>query len=180
MDVFVYSYKKHIIFPLLVGMISGSLFFILGYNQFDDNSILSNIYMNNKIDSISNGYIIYLLRQRIILLVVFLIAVILVSFKFASLVFNYIVGVYYGLMASALFVEYGYSSYRLLIYTFLLQSILYFIIMYIAGILFSDDQYSKSVIFNKSNIFNYFVKIILIVVLLVLSVGSEIFFLKKF
>lgn len=180
MDVLVYSYKKHIIFPLLLGMISGSLLFILGYNQFNYNDIISNIYILGHSNIDNNSYIIYLVQQRIIILVVFLIFVILVSYKFASILFNYIFGIYYDIMASTLFVEYGYSSYRILITIFLIQYILYFISMLIGGVIFSGNKISNSTTIDKSNILNFFVKIIFIVVLLFISVGSEMFFVKKF
>ena len=167
------KYKKYIWVSLIIGMITGVFLFILKRNKlfFEDNIIYINDYIKN---INSSDYPIYIIRQRIILLLVYFIIILLTSYKISICILNSFFGIFYGIVSCDLFCDYGIKSYLIIFVLFIPHFILYIYCFYLMGkYFFTNDN-------NYLNKFNFFVKIILIAILLCAGVCFEIFFQKNF
>lgn len=164
--------KKYIISPLLFGMVLGTIWFLFQFKNID-------VYYNAmqfcklKVNGFNNNHLIlYIIKQRVVEMVILMIISFLFSYKIALLSANFIFGIYYGVSSCILFSQYGLVSYKLLIGMFFPHCVIYFICSYYIG---------KYLIYNnnKINNLNYFVKILFIIIFMLLGVLGEIFFQKN-
>ena len=175
-----YAYKYYTYLPLMMGVISGGIIFIIYLlldGSIDFLSLESNYFDYFYTNSSTNTYII---NQRIIIFILFLIITLLFSYYFAAFMFNYILGIYYMLFSVYIIIEYGIKGMLGVFVLFLPFFMFYFYSICLMGKwFFSNSDYLKCQ-YERFNNINFFVKIILLIVMLLVGMAFEVFFQKNF
>ena len=170
-----FSCKKHVYFPILLGLLCGTIIYIWKFRLL---GLFDKEIQIFKIEDASMDlcdYSLYIIRQRVISFIMIIIFTFLFSYKLSIILVEFLFGIYYAIVSSALFCQFGLMSYKLIISFFIPHFIIYVICLYYGGkYIINNNCYQ-----NKINNLNFFVKILLIIFLMSIGVFCEVF-LKKF
>lgn len=178
-----HSYKHYTYLPLILGLITGVLIYIIKIIFDSSNDIY---FIEDKIidlcKSLDMEYnsSLYFFNQRIIVVVAFLIVQLIFSYYFASAFFNYIFGIYYIIISVNIIIIYGFDGLILIACLFLPHFIFYYYAVCLLGKWFFCNETSYNNIYERFNNINFFVKIIIIILMLLAGVLFEYFFQKNF
>lgn len=174
------TYVYYTYLPMLLGIILGGVLYIIMsglditmYNLSIDNDYLS-------ISNLSEISYKYIIKQRIMLFVAFVILQLLFSYKFTAFLMNMIFGLYYIFFSVRTIIEYGMEGLLFSLILFLPYFLFYFNCVCLIGKWFSCNYDNNNFLYERFNNFNFFVKVIIIIVMLLLGVVFEIFFQKFF
>lgn len=178
-----HSYKHYTYLPLLLGLITGTLIYIIKIifdSSRDFYFIEDNIIdICNSLDVGRNSSL-YFFNQRIIVAVAFLIVQLIFSYYFASAFFNYLFGIYYIIISSNIIFTYGFDGLILIACLFIPHFMFYYYAVCLLGKWFYCNEDSSRNIYERFNNINFFVKIIIIILMLLAGVFFEYFFQKNF
>ncbi len=152
--------------PLFVGMLFGVLIYVVCHNDFFayfDNSLMSNI---------SHNYILYIVKERLVQICLFVFIACVISYYFSAILFCGFFGTAYGFLYSHFFVLYFLKGIGINFVLFLPFLLSYFWCIYLFGVFFVRENTCNC---NNVNKLFLLFKTFVIIVLLALGVGLELY-----
>lgn len=177
------KYYNRIIFFIIFGILVGSIgyFLLLLFGNYEYAYTPSEVELSALSFVKNNEVFWYLLRKRVCMLILFLCLSFILSYRFAIYLYGFGFGIFYGYSVSSWFLHDGIHGFIKIMIAFFPHYIFYFVSILFVGSLMRDRN-TYSVLKNNSNkvnILKYFLKIIVIFLLLIIGVFFE-GYLKKY
>ena len=169
-------------FPLVFGIVVGGiLFYILLLSN--GTYFLEDGLSDYKLDAVLNisviDLIIYVLKKRFGQSLLFLIILVVCSYRIAACTYNFLFGFYYGIVVCNQLVKFGMSGMIYGIVCFLPHYLIYFLAIYLLGKWFYMDSKQKIYQYMNGNKLQYIVQYVVIFFLIIIALIWEIKFQKN-
>ena len=127
---------KIIIIPLLFGTLFGSLFYLNCKNHFfhfEMESYLEEYTVTGIMELPGLKLFLYVIQQRAMQILLFMLFVLLFSFSLASCIYLFIFGFYYGIIMEHYLILYGLKGFSYGFFCFFPHYFIYFLVLYVIG-----------------------------------------------